>query len=276
MLESQQSLSVVALSLSLFATAYLLLKLSSSCPPKRILCKKLRPWIVSLPVFGFPLPLSFPFSYVLYRLVTMSSKGCCMSRKPPSPDGLAPRHVPARFPQGSAPTPPRGRQIPLQYFLSLSSDSPLSKQEDIAELQAIFEDDKSSTEGGQNCVRAKKSSSTITSVKNRLKKHLSRELRSKRHSKSSIGTSDDSERRAELRRFRQKRIQEELSNEGVYDSDAKSLSSMAGVFTYADKDNQTIWISGGHSPLPALVSAKLPISDLPLPLPSRASPSGKV
>ena len=42
-----------------------------------------------------------------------------------------------------------------------------------------------------------------------------------------IGSSEEEvERRAELRRIRHKRIQEELSNESAYDEDAKSLTSV--------------------------------------------------
>ena len=79
--------------------------------------------------------------------------------------------------------------------------------------------------------KAKKSSGSLVSVKGRLRKHLSRELKiPRRRSRSSVGTSEEGiERRAELRRIRQKRIQDELSSEFGYDSDAKSLQTITGV-----------------------------------------------
>ena len=73
-------------------------------------------------------------------------------------------------------------------------------------------------------------SSALIAVTRKLKQHLSREALSKRRSKSSVGTSEEEiERRAELRRIRHKRIQEELSNEGLYDDDAYSMGSIPDV-----------------------------------------------
>jgi hypothetical protein len=126
---------------------------------------------------------------------------------------------------------------------SSSTVSPLSDAEDIAQLQAIFEEDKSLSAEGNHAPKTKRSSGNLKAVKDRLKKHISRELRvHKGHSRSSVGTSgEEIERRAELRRIRQRRIQDELSNEFNYDPDAKSLPNIAGVdFTGDDCRGCTI------------------------------------
>lgn len=104
----------------------------------------------------------------------------------------------------------------------------------MADLRAIFEEvieEDKSDEFNRGRIKPMNSSSTLRTVKERLKKRFSRDSAlSKRHSRSSIGTSEEEiERRAELRRIRQKRIQEELSNEGIYDDDAKSLSTIEGA-----------------------------------------------
>lgn len=168
----------------------------------------------------------------------MSSANCCLAQKPPSPNNLAPRLVP--LPSSSEPPQAASQygNISTNYPSSASPSSPLSKPDDIAELQAIFEEDKSPIGDGNNYPKTKRSSASLTSVKNRLKKHLSRELKvQKRQSRSSVGTSEEEiERRAELRRIRQRRIQEELSNELGYDSDAKSLPTISGV-DFAGEEN---------------------------------------
>ncbi len=99
------------------------------------------------------------------------------------------------------------------------------------------EDDDGSGGGGaveMEEIKAKKSIISLKAVADKLKKRLSRESggSTKRHSRSSVGTTEEeAERRAELRRWRQKRIQEELSSEEVYDEDAKSLkeAQMGGL-----------------------------------------------
>jgi len=104
-----------------------------------------------------------------------------------------------------------------------------------------------------DCVKLKKSASTLKSVKSRLKKHLSRDSGvSKRLSRCSVGTSEEEiERRAELRRIRHKRIREELSNEGIYDDDAHSISTIAG-HTSCRNDHRDIWKFGEFIPMPEL------------------------
>jgi hypothetical protein len=148
-----------------------------------------------------------------------------------SPDSLAPRPTHVRSPPGSLLVASRCNEAASCYVSSSRTVSPLSKQEDIAELQAIFEEDKSSSGDGKPCPKPKKSSNSLASVKSRLKKRLSRDLKIyKRQSRSNVGTSEEEvERRAELRRIRQRRIQEELSNDVGYDSDAKSLPTIAGA-----------------------------------------------
>ncbi|RAL64490.1 hypothetical protein DID88_001965 [Monilinia fructigena] len=73
------------------------------------------------------------------------------------------------------------------------------------------------------------SSNTLKSVKSRLKKTFSREsgITKKNNKKRSVGTSEEElERRKELRRLRQKRIEEELSYDDEYDKDAQSMSTV--------------------------------------------------
>src|SRR4051812_41816527 len=71
-------------------------------------------------------------------ILIMAPSSCCISRCPPSPDGLAPRPAPCPqiSDQGKDPEPK------LQSFAAASY---LSRPEDIVDLQAIFESDKSST-----------------------------------------------------------------------------------------------------------------------------------
>lgn len=91
-------------------------------------------------------------------------------------------------------------------------------------------------------IKAKKSSSTLKDVTKRLKKHFSRESAlNKRLARSSVGTSEEEiERRAELRRIRERRIREELDNEVVSDEedDAKSMSLPVDS---SPKEMQTQW-----------------------------------
>lgn len=188
---------------------------------------------------------------ILLDLNIMSSSACCLSRHTPSPDGVAPR------PAVASP-PPFKLNSKSQDLLpsSWSSGSGLSKAEDAAAIQAIFEEDKSDQGSELDKAVSKKASSTFTAVKNRLKKHLSRDsgiTNSKRHSRASVGTSEEEiERRAELRRIRHKRIQEELSQEGVYDDDAKSLSTVDAPVApnISAIQKRASWTPGDPSPLP--------------------------
>jgi len=156
---------------------------------------------------------------------TMGSKICCTTRAPPSPDGLAPRPAKELSPSKvySSGTFVAPWSIPA---------SPLSNPNDVADLQAIFEDDKSSIDDGLERTKPKKSANAVHAVAARLKKRLSRDMSiaesTKRYSRSSVGSSEEEiGRRAELRRIRQRRIEEELSND-IYDDDAKSFSTTCG------------------------------------------------
>jgi hypothetical protein len=83
-----------------------------------------------------------------------------------------------------------------------------------------------------------------------------------------VGTSEEEiERRAELRRIRHKRIQEELSQEGAYDEDAKSLSEVeAPVAPSIPAMQKRASRTPGHPlPLPALALPEL--------LPAESPPS---
>jgi hypothetical protein len=136
-------------------------------------------------------------------------------------------------------------------------------------LAAILEGDKSDSDIEMKSMKItdKKSSNTLKSVTKRLKKRLSRDSAlSKRHSRSSVGTSEEEiDRRAELRRIRERRIREELSNEGVYDDDAKSISSLVCGQTTSDRKSPRSWVPGDYIPLPALTPPDLPYPAIPLP-----------
>ena len=193
------------------------------------------------------------FECLLYSLFTsplnMWLANCCTSRGTPSPDGQAPRPVPETH-------EPRQGKTPQTCLPSLSATSRLSKPEDIADLQAIFESDKSSTESEHRCVKNKESSNTLKAIRKRLGIHLSIDSGvSKRLSRSSVGTSEEEiERRAELRRIRQKRIQEELSSEGIYDEDAKSLPSAIVAGSSSSLANEAPWSQGRPCSFPSLTS----------------------
>jgi uncharacterized protein YdaT len=117
---------------------------------------------------------------------------------------------------------PKG-SLPEKTWCSISR---LSKPEEIAELQEIFED-KSDTDDEDHNMTVKKSSSTLNAVKTKLRHHLSRDSATSKRQSRSVGTSEEEvERRKELKRLNHRRIQEELSNEGIYDEDAESLSTI--------------------------------------------------
>jgi hypothetical protein len=213
--------------------------------------------------------------------VIKRSSGCCLSRDPPSPDGLAPRPA---ISAASSTRRPSKDHIPswttidaaqLQAIFEedavvpLAEDSPEVKSKAKGKLVSILEGDKSETDTELKSeeIKAKKSSSTLKAVTQRLKKRLSRDSAlSKRHSRSSVGTSEEEiERRAELRRIRERRIQEELSNERIYDDDAKSVSFMAGVHAPSNKKSPPLWIPGDYIPLPSLATPALLYPELSFP-----------
>jgi hypothetical protein len=235
-----------------------------------------------------------------------TSANCCMGRNPPSPEGPAPRlaispPTPNRNLSASrdprAPIPSWGTSLSAQCGVELraifeddksedespelkakvtprlkallggdkpySADDPKAKvrKSRTAKLRALLEGDPE-----HQRVKPKESSSTLSVVKNKLKKALPGGLViSKRHSRSSVGTSEEIERRAELRRIRQKRIQDELSNEGIYDEDAKSLSTVEGADSSLGNKNRNPWVSGDFLPLPELTPLALPLPSFPFP-----------
>ncbi|PQE26790.1 hypothetical protein CJF31_00003480 [Rutstroemia sp. NJR-2017a BVV2] len=166
----------------------------------------------------------------------------------PSPDALSPRAIASPPPVS---TPRRiSHQEPQDAIRSWSiAVTRLSKSGDNTEIRAISkqpvqevdvnvesgkdepgkEAEQEAEVNEQTVVKPMKSSSTLSAVKIRLKKTFSRDsgLDKRCAKKSSGGTSEEElERRKELRRLRQKRIEEELSHEGEYDDDAQSLSTV--------------------------------------------------
>ncbi|KAG9242612.1 hypothetical protein BJ878DRAFT_577269 [Calycina marina] len=185
---------------------------------------------------------------------------CCISRAPSSPDGLHPRPVEIRSP----PVHRSSRRVSLPS--SNLTTSPLSNPKDAADLHAIFEDDNSSITGDEVRSRPRKGSSKAYTVAERLKRRLSRDFgnteSSKRHSRSSVGSSEEEvERRAELRRIRQRRIEHELSNE-IYDDDARSLSTIPGGITPVDQNSRASR-HVEYLPTPSLTPPDLTFPSLP-------------
>lgn len=211
---------------------------------------------------------------------------CCIGtgRSPPSPDGDAPRSASSSKP---------GKRLSKDHIPTWRTIETETNQ--TAELRAIFEeetagevneiprikhkgtavfremlainDDSSDKESIK--IKPRKSSNTLKTVTQKLKKHLSRDSAlSKRYSRSSVGTSEEEvERRAELRRIRERRIREELSNEGVYDDDAKSASSVAVASTSPPRTKRShfLWSPGNQLPLPLLTPPALPLPKLSFP-----------
>jgi hypothetical protein len=207
-------------------------------------------------------------------LVIKSTVNCCSGRDPLSPEGLGPR--------------------PLSPFkasnknLKIDPADPIltSSNEDVSELRAIFiddeqdasddEDDRAKAKSSSKLralllgskseesnffehIKPKTSYTTLKAATQKLKKLLSKEeTNSKRHSRCSIGAVEEVEPRAELRRLRRKRIQEELSNEGIYDDDVKSLSSIVDITSSSCIGSPRSWVPGECVRLPALSSPTLP------------------
>jgi hypothetical protein len=211
-----------------------------------------------------------------------SSTNCCTSRTPPSPEGEPPR---------PAVSPSKLHHQQMKDAVSSGSTGAV----ETAELRPIFEKegeygkdmdgikagnsskpkdilrgDKLDTDDEWEHIKTRKSTNTLNAVKQKLKKHLSRESAlAKRRSISSVGTTEEEiERRAELRRIRHKRIKEELSNEASYDEDAKSISSIADGDTTLATVIHASWVPGDPIPLPHLLSPSLSYPALSFPEPS--------
>ncbi|TGO23571.1 hypothetical protein BPAE_0128g00230 [Botrytis paeoniae] len=182
----------------------------------------------------------------------MGSSTCCTSRQPPSPDAVSPRPVrsPSLTPVNTLRKSPRKtsnlRIGELQTQVTTWSSA--TRMEDTTEIRAVFEGECSPDSDKENEivvvaegdsddgdederrleVKPMLSSNTLKSVKSRLIKTFSREPGiAKADKRRSIGTSQEEvERRKELRRIRQKRIEEELSYDDEYDEDAQSTSTV--------------------------------------------------
>ncbi|KAF7946537.1 hypothetical protein EAE96_009534 [Botrytis aclada] len=181
----------------------------------------------------------------------MGSSTCCTSRQPPSPDVVSPR--PVRSPSLTPTTTLRKspRKSSNSNIGELRTEVPVwssaTKMEDKTETRAVSEgecfpnsdkendilvvdkgnsDDDDEEERRQE-VKPMLSSNTLKSVKSRFIKTFSREPGiAKANKRRSVGTSQEEvERRKELRRIRQKRIEEELSYNDEYDEDAQSTST---------------------------------------------------
>ncbi|CAD6450289.1 c171bdb1-7fb2-4a41-8577-ba8b1e61fb8e-CDS [Sclerotinia trifoliorum] len=182
----------------------------------------------------------------------MGSSACCTSRQPPSPDAVSPRPIrsPSITPANTLRKSPR-KTLNLRTAeaqTQVPTWSSATKTEDEPEIRAIFEgqcfpekdieeeikavgeedSDEDDEDERQQEVKPMLSSNTLKSVKSRLKKTFSRESGiTKNDKRRSIGTSEEEVgRRKELRRLRQKRIEEELSYEDGYDEDAQSMSTV--------------------------------------------------
>lgn len=201
-----------------------------------------------------------------------TSSNCCTCRQPPSPDA-----VPARPIVSQLLAAPKVARDPVVSWTAVEA----------AEMRALFEEDdkdfgaaeiiqvkhntthklkaillgnENGSETGSELLNlARSPTSTLEAVTQKLRKHLSRDSAlNKRHSRASVGTSSEEvERRAELRRIREKRIKEELSNEGLYDDDAKSLPSVVDTNTPLENKSRTSMTPG------SLPHFKSPYLDLP-------------
>ncbi len=209
---------------------------------------KLSAFLFSLPLFHTAL-IEAPLASLLY---IMCSYYCCISQKPPSPEGLPARPV----------------KLSTDAIQVASwSTARLSKPEDVAELREIFEGDNSvvvddvvdDNDDGSRVITVERSASTLDAVKSKLRKHLSRESALSKHRlRSTVGNSDEEiQRRKELRSIRDRRIREELSSEGAYDDDAKSLSTVGTENSPYVKPWLKIHSQNRDSPEP-LVAVKLP------------------
>ncbi|KAK6604923.1 hypothetical protein H4I96_05505 [Botrytis cinerea] len=143
----------------------------------------------------------------------MGSSTCCTSRQPPSPDAASPR--PVRSPSLTPVNTLKNGIVVVDEGDSDDDDEDEMRQE----------------------VKQILSSNTLKSVKTRLMKTFSRESGiAKADKRRSIGPSQEEvERRKELRRIRQKRIEEELSYDDGYDEDAQSMSTVDCPATRTDK-----------------------------------------
>jgi hypothetical protein len=192
---------------------------------------------------------------------TRTTSNCCTGRQPPSPDSFSPR--PATSP-ASAATKDRiqsktasevnKRQVICNEDIedSVTSTRSMGSYTLPGDLTDILERELSDSEEELDHIKPQQRSQTLKVMTDRLKKHLSIDSAlAKRHSRSSIGTSEEEvERRAELRRIRDRRIQEELGNKSIYDDDATSLSTIMDTISPPETRSSIAYHTGNCIPLP--------------------------
>ncbi|TVY87365.1 hypothetical protein LAWI1_G007408 [Lachnellula willkommii] len=207
-----------------------------------------------------------------------SNSNCCFRRKPPSPDAFPPRLVVSKAPVSPRDPKVSWTETEAAEMRAIFEEGDKDTEAEIVQvkhnstkrLKAILLGEDSDNDANSEMLNAKRNnSSALTAVTQKLKQHLSREGLSKRRSKSSVGTSEgEVERRAELRRIRHKRIQEELSNEGLYDDDARSLDSGPDAHASTQSHLPPSRFSWSPSQVPSLPSLSPPsLESLTLPLP---------
>ncbi|KAI6709317.1 hypothetical protein JHW43_008162 [Diplocarpon mali] len=222
----------------------------------------------ALPASPHLIPLIIQYAMPPFSLPT----SCCAGRAPPSPDCVPSRPViPGTNAKGTKDHIPSWHSVDTTELRAIFEDTMPSDpcranhitHKSSAKFREILEGGKEvETDTESELIQTKRSSATLKAVTQKLKKHLSKEDGvSKRLSRASIGTSEEEvERRAELRRIRERRIREELSNEGIYDEDAKSLPSTPG--TPPKDDRPSAWVPGDFVPLPHLSPLRLPAPGL--------------
>ncbi|PNY24160.1 Uncharacterized protein TCAP_05908 [Tolypocladium capitatum] len=151
---------------------------------------------------------------------------CCSSRRSGKPigrrDDEAATSIPTSDPLGLTDNPLITQQTQqlgrlLAHDDGVPDSAPVSPCEGPAELCQLVVDDDSDNQG-DGSQSAKRSTRTLDVVRTKLIRHMSQDNEARRQSRMAIGHSEEElARRAELRRFRQKRIQDELDKEGGND-----------------------------------------------------------
>ncbi|POR31736.1 Uncharacterized protein TPAR_08037 [Tolypocladium paradoxum] len=151
---------------------------------------------------------------------------CCSSRRRGKSiggrDDEAATSIPTSNPPGLTDNPLINQQTlqlrrPLVQADEVPGSAQVSPCEGPAELCQFVVDDDSDNEG-DGSQSAKRSTRTLDVVRTKLIRHMSQDNETRRQSRMGIGHSEEElARRAELRRFRQKRIQDELDKEGGND-----------------------------------------------------------
>lgn len=118
-----------------------------------------------------------------------------------------------------APGPEQAQELrsPRSPAQQAPTSSQISPREAPAELCQLVADCDSDDDDNAS-LSARKSPKTLDAVRTKLIQHMSQNSDMRRHSRTTVGHSEEElARRAELRRFRQKRIQDELESGGSID-----------------------------------------------------------